>query len=140
MASSHTIYHVPITIYYLHAMSKKVLIVDDSPLMQSLLKAVLEIAGYEIVGQATTGEQAISMAIDTQPDVITIDNLLPDMNGIEVLKRCQLENLASRILFISGIDQSATIQEGIKLGAIGYLVKPFANHQLLRILNAQPAC
>ena len=66
-------------------MPKKVLIVDDSLYMRTVIKDALSNAGFDIVGQAANGEAAIDMAIELQPDLITLDNILPDMLGLDIL-------------------------------------------------------
>lgn len=116
-------------------MSNSVLIVDDSMYMRTVIKGVLENAGYEIVGQAANGETAIDLAIDLEPDIITLDNILPDMVGIDILKVFIEEGLDSKVIIISAVGQSSVINEGLELGAEEYLVKPFTNEQLLEVVN-----
>lgn len=116
-------------------MGKKVLIVDDSLYMRSLVKDALLSAGYEIVGMAADGKSAIDMALDLQPDLITLDNILPDMLGIDVLKVLKEEELRSKIVMISAVGQKSAIDEGIALGACDYLVKPFTTEQLITIMD-----
>ena len=79
-------------------MAKKVLIVDDSLYMRTLIKDALSSSGYEIVGMAANGEAAIDMAFELQPDIITLDNILPDMLGIYILKTLKEEGLASKLV------------------------------------------
>ncbi|MFT5617617.1 MAG: two-component system chemotaxis response regulator CheY [Arenicella sp.] len=112
-------------------MSKKVLIVDDSLYMQSIIKDALESAGYEILGVAGDGESAIDMAIELSPELITLDNILPDMLGLDVIKALKEEKVESKILMVSAVGQQSVINTGIALGADGYLVKPFTTEQLL---------
>ncbi|MCU0393827.1 MAG: response regulator [Thermoflexibacter sp.] len=112
-------------------MSKKVLIVDDSLYMRTIIKDTLGEAGYEIVGQAANGESAIDMALELQPDIITLDNILPDMLGLDILKTIKEEGLATKVLMISAVGQQSVIDEGLKLGAESYIVKPFSSEQLL---------
>lgn len=116
-------------------MAKKVLIVDDSLYMRTLIKDALSSSGYEIVGMAANGEAAIDMAFDLQPDIITLDNILPDMLGIDILKTLKEEGLASKVVMISAVGQQSVIDEGMKLGANDYIVKPFTTEQLLEIIN-----
>jgi two-component system chemotaxis response regulator CheY len=78
-------------------MSKNVLIVDDSLYMRTIIKDALQLNGYHIVGQAANGEQAIDMAFELKPDIITLDNILPDMIGIDVLKIYREEGLRSKV-------------------------------------------
>ncbi len=112
-------------------MTKSVLIVDDSLHMRTLIKDALEGGGYTVVGQAANGEEAIDMAFELQPDFITLDNILPDMIGIDILKVYQEEGLKSKVLMISAVGQETVVNEGLRLGARAYIVKPFTSDQLI---------
>ena len=116
-------------------MAKNVLVVDDSLYMRTVIKDALEQAGYHVVGQASNGEEAIDMAFDLQPDIITLDNILPDMIGTDILKVYTQEGLLSKVIMISAVGQEAVIQEGLSLGAKAYIVKPFTSDQLLTEVN-----
>jgi two-component system, chemotaxis family, chemotaxis protein CheY len=111
-------------------MSKKVLIVDDSLYMRTIIKDALEKAGYEVAGQAANGESAIDMALELQPDLITLDNILPDMLGLDILRALKEEGLTSKIVMISAVGQQSVVDEGMKLGLDNYIVKPFTPEQL----------
>jgi two-component system, chemotaxis family, chemotaxis protein CheY len=112
-------------------MEKTVLIVDDSLYMRTVIKDALEEAGYNIVGQAANGEAAIDMAFELQPDIITLDNILPDMIGTDILKVYKEEGLTSKVIMISAVGQESVIEEGLSLGANDYIVKPFTTEQLI---------
>ena len=116
-------------------MSKSVLIVDDSLYMRSLIKDALESHGYHVVGQAANGEEAIDFALDLQPDFITLDNTLPDMNGTDILKVYKDEGLRSKVVIISSAGQESVVNESLRLGAKAYIVKPFSNGQLVEALT-----
>lgn len=116
-------------------MSKKVLIVDDSLYMRTIIKDALVAKGYEVVGQAANGESAIDMALDLQPDIITLDNILPDMLGLDILKTLKEEELDSKIIMISAVGQQSVVDEGLKLGLDDYIVKPFTAEQLIETLE-----
>jgi two-component system, chemotaxis family, chemotaxis protein CheY len=96
---------------------KNVLVVDDSLYMRTIIKDALETAGYKVVGQAANGEEAIDMAFELKPDIITLDNILPDMVGIDILKVYTNEGLLSKVIMISAVGQESVIQEGLTLGA-----------------------
>jgi len=115
-------------------MAKNVLIVDDSLYMRTIIKDALEAEGFNIVGQASNGEEAIDMAFELQPDFITLDNILPDMIGTDILKVYKEEGLESKVVMISAVGQESVVNEGISLGAIDYIVKPFTNDQLINAL------
>lgn len=116
-------------------MNKKVLIVDDSLYMRTIIKDTLTESGYDVVGQAANGESAIDMALDLLPDIITLDNILPDMLGLDILKTLKEENIVAKILMISAVGQQSVIDEGMKLGISGYIVKPFSSEQLLEAIK-----
>lgn len=115
-------------------MSKNVLIVDDSLYTRTIIKDALESAGYDVIGQAANGEEAIDMAFELQPDIITLDNILPDMIGIDILKVYNEEGLDSKVVMISAVGQESVVNEGLSLGALGYIVKPFTSEQLVDTL------
>lgn len=115
-------------------MSKNVLIVDDSLYMRTVIKDALEQGGFRIIGQASNGEEAIDLAFDLQPDIITLDNILPDMIGTDILKVYNDEGLMSKVIMISAVGQESVIQEGLSLGAKAYIVKPFTSEQLLQTI------
>lgn len=116
-------------------MAKSVLIVDDSLYMRTLIKDALEVSGYSIVGQAANGEEAIDLAFELQPDVITLDNILPDMIGTDILKVYHEEGLKSKVIMISAVGQESVVNEGLRLGATAYIVKPFTSEQLVEALS-----
>lgn len=117
-------------------MSKRVLIVDDSMYMRTMINEALLTAGYDVIGQAANGETAIDMALELKPDLITLDNILPDMIGTDILKVLKVdEKIASKVIMISAVGQESVIQEGMKLGASDYIVKPFTSESLIEAIN-----
>ncbi len=113
----------------------RILIVDDSSFIRASIRATLEENGHDVVGAAKDGESAIDLALDLVPDVITLDNILPDMTGLDVLKALNNEKLKSKIIMISAVGQQSAISEGLANGAQDYLVKPFNNEELVNLLN-----
>lgn len=116
-------------------MSKNVLIVDDSLYMRTIIKDALEANGYTVVGQASNGEEAIDLAFELNPDYITLDNILPDMIGTDILKVYKEEGLDAKVIMISAVGQESVVNEGISLGAVDYIVKPFTNDQLIQAMS-----
>ena len=115
---------------------KTILVVDDSMYMRTMISEALKGAGYDIVGQAANGEAAIDMALDLKPDLITLDNILPDMIGTDILRVLkQDEKLESKVIMISAVGQESVIQEGMGLGASYYIVKPFTTEGLIDVVN-----
>jgi two-component system chemotaxis response regulator CheY len=116
-------------------MPKKVLIVDDSLFMRAVIKDALEKAGYEIAGEAANGESAIDMALELNPDVVTLDNILPDMLGTDILNIYKKEGLKAKVILISAVGQESVIEQGMSLGAHAYIVKPFTAEQLAKAIE-----
>ena len=113
-------------------MSKTVLIIDDSSYMRMLIGQVLTSAGFTIAGEAHDGETALSKALELQTDLITLDNVLPDMIGTDLLRILKEDQkIAAKVIMISAVGQENIIEEGMSLGATDYLVKPFTPEQLL---------
>ena len=117
-------------------MSKSVLIIDDSLYMRTLINNALSEDGYEVVGMAADGETGIEMALEFEPDVITLDNVLPDMIGLDILKILKDEGIESTIVMVSAVGQQSIVDEGMGLGAADYIVKPFTAEGLVEKVNA----
>lgn len=100
----------------------KIFVVDDSMFMRELLSGVLKDAGFSDVQQYKDGVDCINALNTTKPDLILLDIIMPEMNGIDVLKKIG-NNM--KVLVISAVGQEDFIQEAMHLGALGYIVKPF---------------
>lgn len=113
----------------------RVLIVDDSTYIRSSLRSLLEEQGYDVVGEAKNGEMAIDLTMELNPDVITLDNILPDMTGLDVLKTINTDDFNASVIMISAVGQQSAIVDAMSNGAKHYLVKPFDNSELIAILK-----
>lgn len=113
----------------------RILIVDDSTYIRTSLRSFLEEKGYEVIGVAKNGETAIDLAIELKPDVITIDNIMPDMSGLDVVKTLQSSDLETKFIMISAVGQQSAIMEAMDLGVKHYLVKPYDDKKLIHILE-----
>jgi len=117
-------------------MAQSVLVVDDDPLTQRLLRYYLERAGYEILG-ASGGREAIRLAKQHIPKLIILDLMLPDIDGREVLRQIQKTNATKDIpvVLLSGYAEIATTEESLQSGASQVLVKPINPEQLIAVLR-----
>ena len=75
------------------------------------------------------------MALELQPDLITLDNILPDMMGFEILKVLKDEGLDSKVVMVSAVGQQTVVNKGKELGAEDYIVKPFTSEDLIKVVN-----
>jgi CheY-like chemotaxis protein len=111
--------------------SIRVLLVDDSAdIRQALCSLLSAHIDFEIVCESVNGLAAISKAAELQPDVILLDINLPDMNGLEVAKRMKAVSPSAEILLLSEHDLFPMVQEGLRAGARGYLLKSDAPREL----------
>ncbi len=120
-------------------MAKRVLIVDDQGFMRKMLAAVFSKHGFDVVGEAEDGTTALKLIEELKPDVVTLDNILPDIIGldlVEELKKRLGQNELPNIIMISGVNNESVIKEGLDAGISTYLVKPFTEAQLLDSINS----
>ncbi|MDO7847359.1 response regulator [Hymenobacter sp. M29] len=119
-----------------NSMNKRILIVDDSFYMRTMLKNMLTDAGYEVVGEAANGAQALEMATATSPDLITLDVILPDNTGLDVLKSLRQIQPSAKVVMCSAVGQEVIVTEAIENGALAYIVKPFSEEKVLEIVGS----
>lgn len=118
-------------------MTIKVLIVDDHPVVRRGLANVLAGEGdIEVVGQAGNGLEALQLARDNKPDVVLIDLRMPEMDGVEAIRRMRAENAASRFIILTTYDNEEWVYEGIRAGARGYLLKDAEPEELISAVRA----
>ena len=104
-------------------MSERVLIVDDHPLTQEALASLLTQHGFEIVGQALSGEEAIKQAAKQQPDLILLDLSMPGMSGLEALPELRRVAPGSEVIVLTADGTEENLLRAIRGGAAGYLLK-----------------
>ena len=114
-------------------MSHTVLVCDDAIFMRTMIGDILTQAGYEVVGEAETGTQAVEKYVSLKPDLVTMDIVMPDMGGIDAVREIVQHDPGARILMCSAMGQQALVVEAIQAGAKDFVVKPF---QPSRVLEA----
>ncbi|TGE04055.1 response regulator [Hymenobacter fodinae] len=117
-------------------MKNRILIVDDSFYMRTMLKNMLTDAGYDVVGEAANGQQALELATQTKPDLITLDVILPDNTGLDVLKGIRQEQPDVKVVMCSAVGQEVIVNEALESGATAYIVKPFSEEKVLEIVGS----
>ena len=114
-------------------MSHTVLICDDAIFMRTMVRDILTQAGFDVVGEAETGIQAVERYQQLRPDLVTMDIVMPDMGGIDAVRQICKSDPNARILMCSAMGQQALVVEAIQAGAKDFVVKPF---QPSRVLEA----
>lgn len=115
----------------------RLLIVDDHEIVREGLETLLaEETSVSVVGQAANGAEALALAAELQPDVILMDLVMPELDGIEATRRIRSAGLASQILVLTSFADDQKVREAIEAGAIGYLLKDVLKADLLRAIQA----
>lgn len=108
-----------------------VIIIDDNDISRMLLRSILRSAGYEVVGEATNATKGIEMIRELKPDIICLDNVMPDMNGLEMLLEIRPLLPKTLIVMVTGSTDSGTIQAALQRGVDGYITKPYSIGRVL---------
>jgi two-component system, chemotaxis family, chemotaxis protein CheY len=114
-------------------MGNRVLVVDDAAFMRMMIKDILTKNGYEVVGEAADGAQAVERYQELRPDLVTLDITMPEMDGIEALKKIRAIDPNARVIMCSAMGQQAMVIDAIQAGAKDFVVKPF---QADRVIEA----
>ena len=114
-------------------MAKNILIVDDAAFMRMMIKDILTKNGYNVVGEAENGLKAVEKYTELKPDLVLMDITMPDMDGIQALKKIKELDPNANIIMCSAMGQQAMVIEAIQSGAKDFIVKPF---QAERVLEA----
>ena len=114
-------------------MAKNILICDDAAFMRMMIKDILTKNGYAVVGEAENGIKAVEKYNETKPDLVLMDITMPEMDGIQALKKIKEGDPGAMVIMCSAMGQQAMVIESIQSGAKDFIVKPF---QADRVLEA----
>ncbi|WP_422660053.1 response regulator [Paenibacillus sp. EC2-1] len=114
---------------------KKILIVDDAAFMRLVLKTMLEKNGFEVVGEAANGLEAIEKYKTLTPDLVTMDITMPVMEGIEAVKRIKEVDGGAKIIMCSAMGQQTMVVQSLQAGARDFIVKPFQEERVLESIR-----
>ncbi len=109
----------------------KVLIVDDSLLLRNIIKNQLSSQGYEIVGEAKDGQEAVDMFEEKTPDLVTMDITMDGMNGLDAAKEILSKHPNSKIIMVSALGEDEIMSKAVRLGVKDFIVKPFVPDRLI---------
>ena len=116
-------------------MSHKILVVDDAAFMRMMIKDILVKNGYDVVGEGADGHQAIELYKETNPDLVTMDITMPEMDGITALKVIRKINPNAKVIMCSAMGQQAMVIEAIQAGAKDFIVKPFEPTRIIQTVE-----
>ncbi|MFH0874663.1 MAG: response regulator [archaeon] len=116
-------------------MALKVLIVDDSLFMRTMLKKIITEAGAEIVAEAGDGAEALIKYNEVKPDLVFLDVVMPNVDGIQALKNIKASNPDSTVIMCTSTGQDMIVKEAVDSGAADFVVKPFSKEDIQGIIQ-----
>ncbi len=108
----------------------KVMVVDDAVFMRMTIKKMLEAHGHSVIGEAGNGVEAVKKYVEIRPEVVLLDITMPEMNGVEALKRIKEVDAKAKVIICSAMGQQAMVAQAIQSGAKDFVVKPFEEGRL----------
>lgn len=116
-------------------MANRILIVDDAAFMRMMIRDILTKNGYEVVGEAQDGAQAVEKFKELKPDLITMDITMPEMDGISALKEIKKLDGNAKVIMCSAMGQQAMVIDAIQAGAKDFIVKPFQADRVIEAIK-----
>lgn len=116
-------------------MSKKIMVVDDSRIAQLQLQEILSGTDYEVVACCQSGEEALEMYDKVKPDLVTMDIVMPGMDGLQAARLLLQAHPDARVLMISSLAYDDTIHEADDIGAKGFVYKPFERDDIIQSMQ-----
>lgn len=118
----------------------KIMIADDTAFMRAMIRELLTGSGHEIVAEAKNGVEAVRMYQAIQPDVLTLDITMPEMDGVTALRSIRSMDPGARVIMCSAMGQHAMVLDAIQAGAKDFVVKPLQQRRLLDAIERVLAC
>ena len=116
-------------------MAKNILICDDAAFMRMMIKDILTKNGYNVVGEAENGAKGVEKYNELKPDLVLMDITMPEMDGIQALKKIKEADPSATVIMCSAMGQQAMVIEAIQNGARDFIVKPFAADRILEAVR-----
>ena len=116
-------------------MARTAMIVDDIDFVRKTMAEILRSAHYQIVAEAKNGLEAVELYRQHQPNVVTMDVVMPELSGIDATRRIIKMDKDAKIVIVSALGQEHLVMEAINAGAKDYVIKPFSAPDILKTLN-----
>lgn len=113
----------------------KVMVVDDAVFMRMTIKKMLEAHGHSVIGEAGNGVEAVKKYVEIKPEVVLLDITMPEMNGVDALKRIKEVDAKAKVIICSAMGQQAMVAQAIQSGAKDFVVKPFEEGRLVAAVD-----
>ena len=116
-------------------MNPTVMIVDDALFMRKIMRGIMEEYGYQVVAEAASGIETMRRLHENSPDIIILDIILPDANGLDLLTSILAASPSSQVVICSSIGQEPVVQKALALGAKGFIQKPLTPEKVMAVLE-----
>lgn len=116
-------------------MAVRVLIVDDAKFMRSFLKQMLEAKGFEVVGEAENGLDAVKLYFELKPDIVTMDITMPEVDGIRAVELIRNDDPNANIVMCSAMGQQGLVTRALQAGAKDFISKPFVKEKAIAVIE-----
>lgn len=116
-------------------MTRRLLVTDDAMIIREMVKETATEHGWQIVGEATNGQEAIEMYEQLRPDAVTLDLVMPQYDGLHALSGIKNIDPEARVCVVSALEQKDVLKQAFTLGAADFIVKPFERSQLATTLD-----
>ena len=116
-------------------MARRVLIADDAAFMREMLRDILGQAGFEVCAEAADGNEAVASFEEHEPDLVTLDIVMPRKSGLEALREIIARDPSATVVMCSALGQEALVMEALESGAKDFVVKPFKADHVVEVLN-----
>jgi two-component system chemotaxis response regulator CheY len=116
-------------------MAHRILIADDSRLTRAIMKNALTSAGFDVVGEAENGREAVQKYKELKPDVVTMDLIMPEMDGMQATKEILNQDAGARVLVVTSLGQKLLEEDAMKTGAQAMIAKPFQPPELVKAVQ-----
>jgi len=117
------------------AMIRTLLVADDARIIRQIIKDMARSAGWEIVGEASNGQEAIERYRELHPDAVTLDLVMPEHDGLHALHGIMEFDPQAKILVVSALEQRQVLKDAFKAGAADFIAKPFDKQSLQTALD-----
>lgn len=116
-------------------LSKKVLIADDVAFFRSALRDILIDEGFDVIGEAANGAEAVEKAAKFRPDIVILDVVMPMKNGLEAAREIKQLDMPLKIVMCSSLGYESIVESAMLSGASAYIIKPFDRSKVLDTIN-----
>lgn len=113
----------------------RILAIDDSLVTLKILKKTLKETEFEVVGDATSGEEGLAKYDELKPDLVLLDIIMPEIDGIQTLERLMTKNKSAKVVMVSSMGAKEKVMESLEKGARNFVMKPYEKNTLIEVLK-----